>query len=75
MSPAWVSITGKLVIEPVAEIKIKKLPPGPLYWRIDNFESLAAAKAAAGQTSLAAEVGGKVWLFTLGPEGGSSIRR
>lgn len=62
----------KLVIEPVAETKLKQLPPGPLYWRIDNFESLAAAKAAADQTSLAAEVAGKVWLFTLGPKGGSS---
>jgi mannose-6-phosphate isomerase-like protein (cupin superfamily) len=70
--PSKVAAQGKLVIEPVAEIKIKQLPPGPLYWRIDNFESLAAAKAAAGQTSLAAEIGGKVWLFTLGPTGGSS---
>jgi hypothetical protein len=44
----------------------------PLYWRIENFETLAAAKAAAGPTSLAAEVAGKVWLFTLGLKGGSS---
>ena len=76
MEPAAVSSTaaaqGKLVIEPVTEIKLKQLPPGVLYWRIENFDSLAAAKAAGGQASLAAEVGGKVWLFTLGPKGGSS---
>lgn len=63
---------GKFVIEPVAEIKLKQLPPGPLYWRIENFDALAAAKAAASPASLAAEVAGKVWLFTLGPKGGSS---
>ena len=62
----------KFVIEPVAETKLKQLPPGPLYWRIENFPTLAAAKSAAGPTALAAEVAGKVWLFTLGPKGGSS---
>jgi hypothetical protein len=63
---------GKFVVEPVTETKLKQLPEGPLYWRIDNFETLAAAKAAAGPTALAAEIAGKVWLFTLGPKGGSS---
>jgi Cupin domain len=63
---------GKFVVEPVVETKLKQLPEGPLYWRIENFETVAAAKAAGGPTSLAAEVGGKVWLFTFGPKGGSS---
>jgi hypothetical protein len=62
----------KFVIEPVTEIKVKELPPGPLFWRIENFPTLAAAKAAAGPTGLAAEVDGKVWLFTLGPKGGAT---
>jgi hypothetical protein len=62
----------KLVVEAVAETKLKQLPPGPLYWRIENLPTLAAAKAAAGPTGLAAEVAGKVWLFTLGPKGGST---
>jgi hypothetical protein len=70
--PSTAAAQGKLVIEPVAEMKLKRLPPGPLYWRIDNFASLAAAKAAAGETSLAAEVAGKVWLFTLAPKGANS---
>src|SRR5262249_10134171 len=63
---------GQLGIETVAEMKLKQLPPGPLFWRIENFDTLAAAKAAAGPTALAAEIAGKVWLFTLGPKGGSS---
>ncbi len=59
-------------IKPIAEKKIPQLPPGPLFWRIDNFATLAQAQAEAGPTALAAEAGGKVWLFTLGAKGGSS---
>jgi quercetin dioxygenase-like cupin family protein len=59
-------------VKPVAEKKIKQLPTGPLFWRIDNFPTLTQAQAAAGPTGLAAEVAGKVWLFTLGLKGGSS---
>jgi hypothetical protein len=62
----------KFVIKPVVEKKIKELPGGPLYWRLENFPTLAQAQAAAGPTSLAAEVAGEVWLFTLGPKGGST---
>ncbi len=66
-----------------AEMKIKELPRGPLYWRVENFPTLAQAQAAAGSfrwnpdtvsydgsPSLAAEVAGKIWLFALGAEGG-----
>ena len=59
-------------IKSVAEKKIDQLPPGPLFWRIDNFPTLAQAQGAAGPTALVAEVAGKVWLFTLGPKDGSS---
>ncbi len=62
--------TPKFVIKAVAQKKVKQLPPGPLYWRLENFPTLAQANAAAGPTSLAAEVAGKVWLFTLGAKGG-----
>jgi hypothetical protein len=37
-----------------------------------EFPTLAKAEAAAGPTSLAADVAGKVWLFTLGAKGGST---
>jgi quercetin dioxygenase-like cupin family protein len=62
----------RFVIKPVAEKKLKQLPPGSLYWRVENLPTLAQAQAAAGPTSLAVEVAGKVWLFTLGPSGGST---
>jgi hypothetical protein len=62
----------KFDITPVAEKKVPQLPPGPLFWRIDTFPTLAEARTAASPTALAAEVDGKAWLFTLGPSGGSS---
>ena len=61
-----------LVIKPLAEKKVAELPAGPLFWRIENFPALAQAQAAAGPWALVAESAGKVWLFTLGPAGGSS---
>ena len=70
-------------VKPVAEMKIKQLPHGPLYWRVETFPTLAEAKAAAGSyqwnpntvsydgsPSLVAEVAGKAWLFTLSAKGG-----
>ena len=59
-------------IKPIVEKKVAHLPPGPLFWRVDTFPSLAMAQAATGPTGLAAEVAGKAWLFTLGPAGGAS---
>jgi hypothetical protein len=75
----------RYVVKPIAEMKVKQLPKGPLYWRVENFPTLDQAKAAAGEyrwnpdtvsydgsPSLTAEVAGKVWLFTLGPQGAST---
>src|SRR5664279_3045929 len=74
LSPLVAAEPGKFVVSPVAQKKLAALPPGPLYWRIENFPTLDLAQNAAGAspTSLAAEVLGKVWLFTLGPMGGST---
>ena len=63
---------GTLSVKALTEKKVDKLPPGPLFWRVENFPTLAEAQAAAGPMSLAAESSGKAWLFTLGPAGGSS---
>src|SRR3990170_2551901 len=65
---------GSLVIKVLVEKKVARLPVGRprLYWRLENFPSLAQAQAAAGPTGLTAESGGRVWLLTLGPVGGSS---
>ena len=65
---------AKFEIKPVAEKRIKQLPPGPLYWRIETLPSLAQAQAQAAShaTALAAEVSGKAWLFTLAAKGGAT---
>jgi hypothetical protein len=76
---------ARYVVKPVAEMKIKQLPNGPLFWRVENFPTVEAAKAAAGpfrwnpdtvsydgSPSLVAEVAGKAWLFTLGSKGGAT---
>ena len=62
---------GNFVVTAIAEKKVKQLPAGPLYWQVETYPTLAQAEAAAGETSLAAEIWGKVWLFTLGPRQGS----
>jgi hypothetical protein len=73
LSAATVGAQQNLEIKNVAEKKLKQLPAGPLFWRVENFPTLAQAQAAAGETSLAAEVSRKVWLFTLGPKGGGTV--
>lgn len=66
------AMAQKFTIKALAEKKLKTLPEGPLYWRIETFPTLFDAEAAAGPTGLAAEASGKVWLFTLGPKGVST---
>jgi quercetin dioxygenase-like cupin family protein len=81
-SPLPVKAQTVYSVKPVAQKKIKELPPGPLYWRVENFPTPADANAAVGpdgwnpasvryetKTSLIAEVAGKVWVLTLGPKG------
>jgi hypothetical protein len=72
LTSASATAQQKFEIKNVAEKKLKQLPAGPLYWRVENFPTLAQAQAAAGEMSLAAEVSGRVWLFTLGPKGGAT---
>lgn len=67
--PAWAQ---EFRIKPVAEKRLKGLPPGPLYWRVETFATLGQAQAAAGATALPVEVHGKAWLFTLGAPGAST---
>jgi hypothetical protein len=77
LSPPLAAQSGQFVVSPVVEKKLAALPPGPLYWRIENFPRLDQAQgaAAASPTSLAAEISGKVWLFTLGPLAGQVSQR
>src|SRR5262249_13033096 len=84
-SPSRVAAQAQYIVQPVAETKVKQLPKGELFWRVESFPTLDKAKAAAppyrwnpdtvsydGLPSLAAEVAGKAWLFTLGPKGGAT---
>jgi len=70
LAPQPAAAQQEFVVKPVAEKKLKELPAGPLYWRLENFSTLAQAQATAGPTSLAVEVAAEIWLFTLGPKGG-----
>ena len=70
--PSFAGAQQALVIKPLVEKKVAALPSGDLFWRIENFPALDAAKAAAGEWSLVTEAEGKVWLFTLGASGGAS---
>jgi hypothetical protein len=84
-SPSARAADLKYVVKPIAEMKVKQLPKGPLYWRVESFPTLDQAKAAAsvylwnpdtvsyvGSPSLTAEAAGKAWLFTLGPKGAAT---
>src|SRR5437763_15576131 len=71
--PSTATAQQALVVKALAEKKVTELPAGPLFWRLENFPTLAQAQAAAGATGLAAESAGKVWLFTLGGAGGASV--
>jgi hypothetical protein len=66
------TVAQEFRIKPVAEKRLKELPPGPLFWRVENFPTLAQAQAAAGPAALPVEVHEKVWLFTLGAKGAST---
>ena len=70
--PSIAMAQERLVAKPLVVKKLADLPAGPLFWRIENFRTVAQAQSAAGPTGLVAESGGKIWLFTLGPAGRSS---
>jgi quercetin dioxygenase-like cupin family protein len=61
-----------LVVKILAATNATDLPAGPLYWRLENFPTLAQAQGLAGPTSLAVQSGGRAWLITLAPAGGAS---
>lgn len=71
-SPVAAAPATALLIEPVAEKVVQRLPPGALHWRIERYPTLAPAKAAAGPWSLAAAAWGQAWLVTLSGKGGAS---
>ena len=66
--PPSASAQQGYVVQPVVEKRLKELPTGPLFWRVERFGTLGQAQAAESRSSLAAEVAGQAWLFSLGPQ-------
>jgi hypothetical protein len=85
LGPSVWAADAPYIVKPIAEMKVKQLPKGPLYWRIESFPTLDQAKAAAGNyrwnrdtvsydgwPSLTAEVAGSAWLFRLSSKGAAA---
>ncbi len=85
LSPSPSAAQAVYVVKPVAQKKVKQLPPGPLFWRVESFPTLEDARTAVGPDgwnpasvryettmSLIAEVDGKVYVVTLGPKGAAT---
>jgi quercetin dioxygenase-like cupin family protein len=70
--PEELPASPDFVVENAGERTLDELPAGDLYWRIETFPSLAAARAAAASASIAAEVSGRYWLVTLGQRGATT---
>lgn len=72
--PPTIAAAGeaKFVVTKVTEKKLSQLPPGELYWLVESLPTLTQAEAAAGPTSVAAEISGKAWLLTLGGKGAAT---
>jgi quercetin dioxygenase-like cupin family protein len=83
--PQPVAAQAQYIVKPIAQKKIKQLPQGPLYWRVENFPTLGDAQTAVGPdgwnpatvrfeitTSLIADVSGKVFVLTLGAKDDST---
>src|SRR5690348_12336140 len=45
-APSQAAAQAKYTVQPVAEMKVKQLPKGELYWRVESFSTLDQAKAA-----------------------------
>jgi len=53
----------------MARREIAALPAGPLYWHLDTFRSLEAARKAGAGTGTVVEAFGDIWLFTIDRKG------
>ena len=86
LMPSMLAAQQKYIVKPIAEMKVKQLPKGELFWRVREFSDAGRGEDSRiavitenpdtvsydGLPSLTAEVAGKAWLFTLGPKGGST---
>lgn len=52
----------------LAKRGIRQFPKGAVFWHLNVFPSMAAAKAARGKTGMVVEAEGRFWLFSFGPK-------
>jgi len=52
--------------------RLTEIPPRPLYWQVETFPTLQAARAVEKPSAMSVEAQGEGWLFTLGPKGATS---
>jgi len=88
VSPAFGQATARLcgteeIAGPaclMARQDIAALPAGPLFWHLDKFSSMPAARAGATATGSVVEAFGDIWLFTIErrgwrPKGGQHVAK
>ena len=46
--PSPVAARQQYVVKPVAQKKIKQLPTGPLYWRVEEFSHACGCESRSG---------------------------
>ena len=51
-APSPVAAQAQYIVQPVAEMKVKQLPKGELFWRVESFPTLDEAKAVCTTLSL-----------------------
>ena len=47
LMPSMAVAQQKYIIDPIAEMKVKALPAGELFWRVESFPTLDAAAVGA----------------------------
>ena len=65
------AIAQQLVVKPLAEKKVTELPAGPLFWRLENFPTLAQALEPVFNAAGESLVHGPLFLATVGAAGRS----
>jgi hypothetical protein len=50
LMPSTVAAQRKYVVKPIAEMKVKQLPKGELFWRVESFPGNSLSGRRAGQS-------------------------
>jgi hypothetical protein len=50
-APSPVAAQSQYIVQPLAEMKVKQLPKGELFWRVESFPTLDEALTQSGHKS------------------------